>query len=113
MLDINPDLSEPQGELGNELSESPSIIPSQNSIPVFRSNLQITPIITQDRQIQRLLERLLSTGGLSVNEAARLMGTNPNSIRQYLRGRRNKPSLRWFVALAELCGARVSIEFKQ
>ena len=54
---------------------------------------------------------ILSKGGLSVGEAARRLGVTSNTIRQYLRGRRNKPSLLWFLKLVEISGARVTIEF--
>jgi hypothetical protein len=56
---------------------------------------------------------ILSKGGLSIGEASRRMGVTTNSIRQYLRGRRNKPSLMWFIRFAELNGARVTIEFPE
>jgi hypothetical protein len=92
---------------------NPTILPSQTSIPTFKSQAQITPLMTDERVITRLLERLLQTGGLSVNEAARMLGLSPNSLRQYMKGRRKKPSLWWFIRLAELCGARVSVEFKR
>jgi transcriptional regulator with XRE-family HTH domain len=61
--------------------------------------------------ITRLLETIISRSGMNLAEVARKMGVTPNSIRQYTRGRRNRPSLQWMVRLAEVCGAKLSIEF--
>lgn len=54
---------------------------------------------------------LIQRSGLSIPEVARRMGVTQNAVRQYIVGRRTKPSLIWFIKLAELCGARVQIEF--
>jgi DNA-binding transcriptional regulator YdaS (Cro superfamily) len=71
----------------------------------------LTPLVCDERAIARLLGALLSRGGLSVGEASRRLGVTTNSVRQYLHGRRNKPSLMWFVRFAEICGARVVVEW--
>lgn len=36
---------------------------------------------------------------------------NDQSLRPYLKGRRTKPSLLWFLKYVEACGGRVYIEF--
>lgn len=78
---------------------------------VLRGSSPLTPLICDERVIDRLLETLISRSGLSVSELARRLGVTTNAIRQYARGRRTRPSLIWFLRLAELCGARVTIEF--
>jgi hypothetical protein len=88
-----------------------TITPSSSSVPLIRSSAPLTPLVCDERVIQRLLGEIINKGGLTPNEVARRMGVSSNAIRQYLRGRRNRPSLIWFVRLAELCGARVLIEF--
>jgi hypothetical protein len=85
--------------------------PSTSAVPSFRNLTSLTPLVCDERAIQRLLETLLRRGGLSVNEAARRLGVTENSVRQYIRGRRQRPSLQWFIRLAEVCGARVTVEF--
>lgn len=88
-----------------------SPVPSVNSIPSINSTSPLTPLVCDERAIARLLEMIIQRGGLSTNEVAKRMGVTQNAVRQYIRGRRNRPSLIWFIRLAELCGARVVIEF--
>ena len=71
----------------------------------------IKPLVASDDATAKLIAQLLNKAGLSIGEAARQMGVTPNAIRQYVKGRRNKPSVAWLVRLAELCGATVYIEF--
>jgi DNA-binding CsgD family transcriptional regulator len=77
------------------------------------SSTSLTPLVCDERAIARLLSSLISRGGLSIGEVSRRLGVTTNSVRQYLRGRRNKPSLMWFVRFAEICGARVVIEWPE
>ena len=79
----------------------------------FKPTSTLTPVICDERAISRLLELLLSRGGLTTNEAASRLGINAASLRQYVNGRRGKPSLLWFLKFAALCGARVTIEFPE
>lgn len=76
-----------------------------------KSNSTLTPLLCDERAIGRLLSSLLSKGGLSVGEASRRLGVSTQAVRQYLKGRRNKPSLLWFIRFADMCGARVILEF--
>lgn len=88
-----------------------SPIPGGVSPPSIRSSSTLTPLVCDERAIARLLLILLNKGGLTVGEAARRLGITTQSVRQYLKGRRSRPSLMWFIRFAELCGARVTIEF--
>lgn len=88
-------------------------IPSLSSLQVIKSTSHLTPVICDERAISTLLEVLLSRSGVSISEIARRMGCTTQVIRQYLHGRRSKPSLLWFVRLASLCGAEVVIKFPQ
>ena len=89
-------------------------MPSQApSLPSFRSVSSLTPVVCDERAIGRLLEQLIYKSGLNVNQAAKLMGVTSNTIRQYIAGRRSRPSLIWFVKLATACGASVQVEFKK
>lgn len=93
-------------------TDTPSPVPSstfQNATSTPLSSL--TPVICDGRVISRLLETLLHRAGLTPAAAARALGVRPQAVQQYLGGRRTKPSLLWFVKLAEVCGARVYVEF--
>ncbi len=96
-----------------DFSEVPLVPIPSTSTSSFRSTSSLTPVVCDERAIGRLLETLLHRAGLSVNEASRRLGVNTNTIRQYMAGRRSRPSLLWFVKLAILCGARVTIEFPE
>lgn len=87
-------------------------LPSSGSaIPAFRTPTPLTQLICDERAISALLRTLLNRAGLSNGEAARRLGVNYNSVSQYLNGRRNRPSLLWFLKFVDLCGARLLIEF--
>lgn len=91
---------------------TPVPLPSTSAVPSFRSTSTLTPLVCDERAIGRLLETLIDRAGLSIEEVARRMGVaSSNTVRQYLAGRRSKPSLLWFIKLATLCGARVTVEF--
>lgn len=89
-------------------------LPSSFSQPLRSSSTSspITPVICDERAISRLLENLLERAGLTPRDAATRLGLkSANGVRQYLAGRRTKPSLIWFIKFCELCGAQVSITF--
>jgi len=48
--------------------------------------------------------------GLNKSEIARRMGTTVQSLQQYLNGRRGNPGLLWFLKLAAVCNAKVTLE---
>lgn len=98
------------GPMNASGASSFSPVPSASSMPTFRSTTPLTPLVCDERAIARLLGLLLNKGGLTVEEASRRLGVTPNAVRQYLKGRRNKPSLIWFIRLVELCGGKVTLE---
>lgn len=113
---FTPSVLEPAAPTGPSVDPLSSVgpyvpVPSNSSIPLIRTSSSLTTLVCDERVISRLLQTLLHKGGLSVGEAARRMGVTTNSIRQYIRGRRNRPSLIWFIKFAELCGAKIIIEF--
>lgn len=118
-LDRAPSVSPiPSDELGRQSGEdmmgiiaSVSPLPSVSSTPPLLQTSSLTPLICDERAIHALLGSLLQKGGLSVSEAARRLGCGPSSLRQYLNGRRAKPSLLWFLRFCQMVGARVIIEF--
>ena len=88
-----------------------TIVPSNQSLPVFKSSQSLTPVVCDERAIAKLLEQVIHKGGLSIGEASRRLGVTTNTVRQYLHGRRTRPSLQWFIRLCEVCGAKVTVEF--
>lgn len=98
--------------------ESPSslLTPLPSSFPASTRHLSpsspLLPVICDERAISRLLEHLLERAGLTPKEAAVRLGyRSQNSVRQYLAGRRTKPSLIWFIRFCQLCGAQVTLTF--
>lgn len=110
--------SDPGAPHADELDAEPSAyltpLPSSFSSPVRTQSASspITPVVCDDRAIAKLLESLLHHAGLTPKEAANRLGMTSNSVRQYLAGRRSRPSLIWFVRFAELCGAQLNITFR-
>ena len=99
-------------EGGSDPTEPLSFAPMPIS---FRERPQklhdIRPMVASDDATAKLIGHLLNRAGLSIGEASKQMGVTPNAIRQYVKGRRNKPSVAWMVRLAALCGATIYIEF--
>lgn len=87
--------------------------PSSASIPSPRFTSPLTPLVCDEQAIARLLRVMLRRAGLSIGEASRRLGIDANSISQYLNGRRKRPSLIWFLKLAALCNATVTIEIPE
>jgi hypothetical protein len=105
-------LQEPNEPLTSAEPQGFSPIPGASSAPsMFRTHQSLTyPIVSDDKAIVGLLETLLSRSGLTISEVARRLGINPASIRQYVHGRRPKPSIGWFVRFVEMCGGKVTVE---
>lgn len=74
---------------------------------------ELNVLVCDESAISRLLWRMLQFAGLSAREAAFRLGLSPNAVQQYLSNRRCRPSLLWFLRLANLCGARVVIQFNK
>lgn len=86
-------------------------MPGSASVPTFRTQAVLTPLVCDERAIARLLETLLDRAGLSRKEAARRLGMGTEGVRAYLSGRRTRPSLLWFLRFVSLCNARIYLEF--
>jgi hypothetical protein len=97
-------------ELDADHSGSLSVLPLRQTNPL-RVTTSLHPLIHDERAVARLLEELLQKGGLTISGASRALGISAQTLRQYVHGPRRSPSLRWFLKLAEACGARVLIEF--
>lgn len=96
---------------GDYLNTMPVILPS--SPPVYKTNppTSLTSAILDTDGISRLLGALLSHSGLSVTDAALRLGLTRNAVRAYTSGNRPNPTLRTFLRLVDLLGARVWVEW--
>ena len=99
----------PNGSVASSFDFSP--LPGGASTATFHKTSPLTPVVCDRRAIARLLETLLDRAGISVREAATRLGMNDQSLRPYLKGRRTRPSLLWFLKFVEACGGKVYIEF--
>lgn len=114
MPEVNSSPADPSASSAGATPDAESqfvVVPSSNAFPAFRSSSSLTPLICDERAIAKLLETLIYRSGKTPAAIAAHLGITTNAVRQYLHGRRNRPSLLWFVRLAEICGAKVTIEF--
>lgn len=88
---------------------NPVVLPSQNTANIPNPNA--ATVILDGKAIAALVDQLLTRAGLSQAEVCRRLGVHPTSFNQYRIGRRVKPSLWWIVRLANVCGARIVVEF--
>lgn len=91
------------------METTPSIFISPSSNHSSSSNL--AAVVLDDTAIAKLIDSLLTRAGLSQAEVCRRLGITPSSFNQYRLGRRVRPSLWWVVRLAEVCGAKVWVEY--
>jgi hypothetical protein len=84
-------------------------LPSTSSPPIQRSRLAV--IVTDDKAIQSLIELVLDRSGLTQSEIARRLGIKLQSLNEYYRGRRRRPSVQWLARLIDVCGAKIYVEF--
>ena len=89
---------------------SPIPLPSQHQSGTNPySNL--APVLLDDRAIAAVVDQLLARAGISQAEACRRMGIQPATLNQYRLGRRVRPSVWWLVRLAQVCGAKILVEY--
>lgn len=63
-----------------------------------------------DGAVKGLVNQMLRHAGLTQVEAARRMGVSTNALAQYCQGMR-RPGLMIVLRIAEVCGARLLVEF--
>jgi hypothetical protein len=83
------------------------------SLSATKITLPLSPLMVEERFLSRFLGQILERAGLSIGAAARLLQVNPESLRQYVNGRRKDPGLVWFTKIVTLCGGRVLIELPE
>lgn len=68
----------------------------------------VVVVTADERQQRHLVQRMLNEANLTVTTAAAQLGVAPQSIRQYLTGRRHI-TLTWLIRLATLCRCSVTV----
>ena len=89
---------------------NPIPLPAQHQSGLS-STPNLSPVLLDDRAIGAVVEQLLARAGLTQAEACRRLGIQPSSFNQYRLGRRRRPSVRWLVRLAGICGGRILVEY--
>lgn len=97
-----PDTDSPLDGLFLPISPAPSYISPSPTIAV---------VLPDPKRVNRLVEEIIERAGMSQAEVARRLGITPQSLNQYFTHRRERPSIIWIARLAEVCGARLLVEF--
>ena len=68
-------------------------------------------VINEFRALFQLVALIVARSGMSQSEIARHLGIKVQSLNQYSKQRRMNPSVAWLSRLANLCGARIVVEW--
>jgi DNA-binding XRE family transcriptional regulator len=104
---------EPSPDGGSPSFPMPEVIGLPPALVWSPTPREVPPTeLTLDRESQsiKLINLLFERSGMSQAEIARRIGIKPQSINQYMKQHRTATFL-WVVRLAQVCGAKVSIEF--
>ncbi len=96
-----------------ESSDPPAhiaIAPGLRCYPSLGRITTLIPVYTDQEGIRWLLGHLFERSGLSIAEIAERMGCKEENIRQYLKGRRPNPGMKWFVKFITICGGNLKLE---
>lgn len=86
------------------------LAPSYRPLPLPPSTTKAI-VLTTPATVRRLVQLLLERAGMSQTEVAKRLGITQQALQQYVAGRRQRTSLEWLARLAEVCGARVVVEW--
>lgn len=70
----------------------------------------VVTILDDPNSLPQLVALILERAGLTTREAAQRIGVQPETLRQYLSGRRKRPSVEWLARLAAVCGGRLVVQ---
>lgn len=94
----------------SETTSLPPIpIPSLSG-PTARQATSVV-LLDDENALAALIDQLLMRSGLSQREVCRRLGISESNFNQYRLKRRVKPSVWWLNRLAQVCGARLLIEW--
>ncbi len=89
----------------------PSVVPAQLQwAPAFDANAPTRLILARKHAERELIELLIQRSGVSQAELARRLGITPQALGQYVKAKR-RATFHWLVRLAQVCGARVTVDF--
>jgi hypothetical protein len=107
------DTSSPQEPSEDETDSSfftplPSSSQGQSAFSITSTLL---PVVNDRRAMLKLLGFLLRKSNRSAADVAESMGIQASCVQQYMRGKRPKMGLEWFLRFVQACGGKVRIEF--
>lgn len=74
------------------------------------SSVDLVVLLSDDRSISALIDRLLDRANLTESALAERLGITRQTLHQYRMSRRKRPSVQWLVKLAAACGAKIVVE---
>ena len=86
----------------------PSSSLSKHAYPA--QNLDLVVLLSDDRSISALIDKLLDRANLTEAGLAERLGVTRQTLHQYRHSRRKRPSILWLVKLAQACGAKIVVE---
>ena len=90
---------------------SPSVVPAQLQwAPAYDAQAPQELVLARKHAERELIQLLIDRSGVSQAELARRLGITPQALGQYVKARR-RATFHWLVRLAQVCGARVSVDF--
>lgn len=88
------------------LSVLPSVLPH---LPADRSYRAY--VVSNDQIVNVIVRMIVERSGMKPSDIARRMDIQEQSLNQYRSGRRLRPTIQWLTRLAEVCGARIVVEW--
>lgn len=70
-----------------------------------------TPLPSHESAVTALIKRIILSSGMDVATIAGQMNIHPNSLHQYIKGKRVNPSVMWLTRLLEVTGGKAYVEF--
>jgi DNA-binding XRE family transcriptional regulator len=90
---------------------SPSVVPTVLSwAPAYDADAPAELILARKHAEQELIQLLITRSGVSQAELAKRLGITPQALGQYVKAKR-RATFHWVVRLAQVCGARISVDF--
>lgn len=104
--------SEQEGVLSASQEPSAAALQDFSILPAAPQRLSAPPQsrrIVNQTTIARLLAHFLNNSGGTLSAASQRLGIAPQSLRQYLSGKRSKPSIEWLIRYLAAIDATLTV----